>query len=87
LCFFFLSFFLSLSLSLSLSLVLTGKVQNVYYAQYAATTAHELGVVGWVKSMSTEQIEIVAEGTYEQLCQFLRWCHVSNAIVSLRTRF
>lgn len=53
-----------------------GKVQNVYYGQYATLTAKELGIVGYVKSLPDETIEIIAEGSYEQLCQFLRWCHV-----------
>jgi Raf kinase inhibitor-like YbhB/YbcL family protein len=58
--------------------IVTGSVQNVYYGQYAVMTAVDVGVTGWVKNLSDGTVEVVAEGTYSQLCQVIRWCHTGS---------
>jgi Raf kinase inhibitor-like YbhB/YbcL family protein len=58
--------------------VVHGNVQNVYYGQYASMAAVDIGVTGWVKNLDDGTVEVVAQGTYMQLCQMIRWCHTGS---------
>lgn len=47
-----------------------GRVQNVGFRAYVARCAAELGIVGWVRNISWDTVETVAEGTSAQIDMF-----------------
>lgn len=47
--------------------VVHGRVQGVSFRYYTTLRAAELGVVGWVQNLPDGTVEVVAEGTREQL--------------------
>ncbi|CAD2217395.1 acylphosphatase [Angomonas deanei] len=53
----------------------TGKVQGVFFRKYTQKTAREYGVTGWVRNTTDGRVEMVAEGTIEQIGFLERWCH------------
>lgn len=52
--------------------VVSGRVQGVGFRYFTQETANELGITGWVKNTYDGNVEIVAEGTQEQLDIFQR---------------
>ncbi len=52
----------------------SGRVQGVYYRQFALKNAAELGVTGWVKNLRNGKVEAVAEGDSEAVDKFIAWC-------------
>ena len=50
----------------------SGKVQGVGFRVTAEETAHNFGVVGWVKNLRGGKVELVAEGEEAALERFLR---------------
>lgn len=54
-------------------IVVAGDVQGVCFRVYARAEAGRLGVSGWVRNLSGGDVEIVAEGTAEQLDALLAW--------------
>lgn len=52
----------------------SGKVQGVFYRKHTALTAHKLGITGWVRNLPDSRVEIMAEGTAEQLSALETWC-------------
>ena len=44
-------------------LIIHGKVQGVFYRDNTQKKASELGLKGYVKNLSDETVEIVAEGS------------------------
>ncbi len=55
-------------------LVIKGKVQGVYFRASARDVANKLAIKGWVKNMPDGNVEVVAEGSKEQLDKFIEWC-------------
>jgi acylphosphatase len=51
-----------------------GRVQGVYYRASTQETAVRLGLCGWVRNCPDGSVELVAEGSPEQLEQLLEWC-------------
>lgn len=47
-----------------------GIVQNVGFRAYVARSAVEIGVTGWVRNVSWDTVEAVAEGDPRQIEQF-----------------
>lgn len=56
-------------------IVVTGRVQGVGFRAATAEAASRLAVLGWVANRSDGAVEIEAQGTEEQITQFLAWCH------------
>ena len=54
---------------------MSGVVQGVFYRASTQKKARELGVVGWVRNLPTQQVEIVAEGPHDALQRLVAWCH------------
>ena len=50
----------------------TGRVQGVGFRAFVASSARFIGVTGWVRNMGYEMVEAVAEGTRQQVEQFIR---------------
>ena len=54
-------------------LLLSGRVQGVLFRQYARAKALELGLMGFVKNLIDEKVEIVVEGPKEKVKEFVEW--------------
>jgi acylphosphatase len=50
----------------------TGRVQGVGFRAFVATSAGFIGVTGWVRNTGYNTVEAVAEGTHQQVEQFIR---------------
>ena len=44
-----------------------GRVQGVGFRWYVEREAHTLGIAGWVRNRSDGTVEVLAQGTREQL--------------------
>ena len=55
-------------------LLIQGKVQGVFFRQSALEQARRLGLSGFVKNLSTGQVEAVCEGEPGACEAFARWC-------------
>ncbi|MBZ2168205.1 acylphosphatase [Marinobacter sp. F4216] len=55
-------------------LIISGKVQGVYYRASTESTANEIGVSGFARNLPDGRVEVVAEGTEEQLTKLREWC-------------
>jgi acylphosphatase len=53
----------------------SGRVQGVFFRRAAAQQAHALGVTGWARNLSDGSVEIVGEGTRQNLQSLLGWAH------------
>lgn len=60
-----------------------GKVQGVFFRATTKEVAAELGINGWVKNEEDGSVKIQAEGTDDQLSEFLKYCKEGskNALV------
>ena len=50
----------------------TGRVQGVGFRAFVASSAGFIGVTGWVRNAGYDTVEAVAEGTRQQVAQFIR---------------
>lgn len=48
-----------------------GRVQGVGFRAHIEYNALQIGVLGWVRNISWDMVETVAEGTPEQIDQFI----------------
>lgn len=55
--------------------VVSGKVQGVFYRASALEQAQGLGLVGSVKNLPGDEVEIVAQGAPDAVEALLRWAH------------
>lgn len=62
----------------------SGHVQGVNFRYYTRSAAREIGVTGWVCNRSDGTVEVVAEGTHQQLEKLLQFLNTGpvSAIVS-----
>ncbi len=58
----------------TVSIVVSGKVQGVYYRQSTKEKARELGLTGFVKNLPDGRVQIIANGTIDQLNGLATWC-------------
>jgi len=54
---------------------ISGKVQGVFFRDTTRRTAMEHSVTGWVKNRSDGRVEVVAEGTQDDLKPFEEFLH------------
>lgn len=57
-----------------LHLLIEGRVQGVWFRASTRRAAEELGVVGWVRNLPDGRVEVLAEGTSEQIDRLLEYC-------------
>ena len=55
--------------------VISGRVQGVWYRDATRKQARQLGITGWVKNRSDGAVEIVAEGSKENVEKLRQWCN------------
>lgn len=53
---------------------LSGKVQGVFFRDFARKEAEKRGITGFVKNLQDGTVEIVAEGEEDKLSIFIREC-------------
>jgi acylphosphatase len=55
-------------------IILSGKVQGVFFRDFAKQNANKLGMVGYVKNNKDGTVEIVAQGEELKMEEFVRLC-------------
>jgi acylphosphatase len=53
-----------------LAAVVRGKVQGVWFRGWTRETARDLGLAGWARNLPDGAVEVLAQGTPEQLDRF-----------------
>jgi acylphosphatase len=56
------------------NIFIKGKVQGVGFRFSAMQAAYRVGVKGFAKNQDSDMVYLEAEGSKEQLDQFLQWC-------------
>jgi acylphosphatase len=57
----------------------SGRVQGVFYRATCAERARELGLGGWVRNGSNDDVEAEFEGDERDVETILAWCRVGPA--------
>jgi acylphosphatase len=57
------------------SILILGRVQGVGFRYSARSAANSIGIKGFVRNMPDGSVYIEAEGTTQQLDDFISWCH------------
>lgn len=60
-----------------------GKVQGVFFRDYAKQQADKLGITGWVKNTNENTVEIVAEGEKMKLREFIIECQKGSPLAKV----
>ena len=55
-------------------IVLKGKVQGVFFRDFAKQNANKLGVVGYAKNLRGGDLEIVAQGEEKKVEELVKLC-------------
>lgn len=56
-----------------LRIILNGRVQGVCFRAFVQKHASSLGLVGWVKNIDEDKIEMVAEGPSDKLSRLVEY--------------
>jgi len=59
-----------------LHLIVSGRVQGVGFRFSAYDEAKQLALAGWVRNLASGEVEIVAEGSRENLQMLAAWAHL-----------
>ncbi|MBU0614581.1 MAG: acylphosphatase [Nanoarchaeota archaeon] len=54
-------------------IIVKGRVQGVFFRARTKEQAIKLDITGWVKNLDNGDVEILAQGTEENLAKFLGW--------------
>ena len=60
-------------------LTISGRVQGVYYRVSCMEKAQSLCLTGWVKNLTTGQVEILAQGEKEKIEKLIEWCWMGSS--------
>jgi acylphosphatase len=63
-----------------ISVVVAGRVQGVGFRYATVDAATRIGVRGWVRNRRDGRVEIVAEGSQDQVGELVDWCHQGPAL-------
>jgi len=64
------------STPLRLHAIVSGTVQGVFFRDTTLRTANELKLVGWVRNLPNGSVEVIAEGTHDNLESLLNFLRV-----------
>jgi len=67
---------------LRIEMVVKGLVQGVSFRVYTKRKAISLGLTGYVRNLSSGDVEVVAEGKRNQLLQLIKWLRKSGSPAS-----
>ena len=56
-------------------LIIEGRVQGVWFRDSTRNEATRLNCTGWVKNCFDGSVELVAEGSQEEVEKLIEWCH------------
>jgi len=56
-------------------LIIEGRVQGVWFRDSTRNEATRLNLTGWVKNRFDGNVELVAEGSQEEVKKLIEWCH------------
>jgi acylphosphatase len=59
----------------TLSITVRGRVQGVGFRAATIRRAHMHGVTGWVRNMEDGSVQVMAQGTPDQVDALLSWLH------------
>ena len=59
----------------NLHVIISGRVQGVWFRASTKQQAEKLGLTGWVRNISSGQVEAVFEGESDKLDEMIKWCH------------
>lgn len=65
-------------------LLISGKVQGVWFRQSTQQRAWELGLTGWVRNLADGRVEVLAEGSVEDVSQLVAHCRQGPAMARVR---
>ena len=65
--------------------LIDGRVQGVGYRDFARRAATELGVKGWAKNLADGRVEVLANGSAEQLDTFEGRLRIGPRFADVRT--
>jgi acylphosphatase len=54
---------------------ISGRVQGVGFRYAARSTAHMLGINGFIRNLPNGEVYLEAEGTPDQVEAYMKWCH------------
>jgi len=66
-----------------LNATIHGKVQGVSFRFYTQQSAHQIGLVGWVRNKPDRTVEVSAEGTEEQLQKLVEFLHEGSPMAQV----
>lgn len=55
-------------------LIISGRVQGVYFRAETCDQAAALGLTGWVRNKPDRTVEVVVEGSRENVEKLIGWC-------------
>jgi len=61
------------------NIVIQGWVQGVGFRYAARKIAYQYGITGFVRNLPDGSVYIEAEGSEEQVKEFVAWCHTGPA--------
>lgn len=64
-------------------LMIHGRVQGVFYRKWAARTATDLGLTGWVRNLAEGSVEAVIEGQQDSVERFVALARQGPAAASV----
>lgn len=60
-----------------------GRVQFVFFRDFARRKATELGIKGYVKNLKDGSVEIVAQGKEEDIDKFIEWAKIGPPLAKV----
>ncbi len=54
--------------------MITGRVQGVFFRAHTLNAAKKLKLLGWVRNLPSDGVEVVAEGEKAALEKLIAWC-------------
>ena len=64
--------------------IVSGRVQGVNFRYYTSHEAQRLQITGWVRNNADNTVEVMAEGSREQLEELLAFLHVGSPAAEVK---
>ena len=60
--------------------IIEGRVQGVFFRDYARRQAHLLKLKGWIKNLPDGAAEVIMSGTSENIDAMIEWFHTGSPL-------